>query len=142
MGLNVLVVDDSAVMRAMIVRTLRLTGLPLGTVSQAGSAEEGLDILARDWIDLALVDLNMPGMGGEEMIVRVRQTPSIADLMVVVVSSESCQTRIDRLRETGAAFVHKPFEPVRLRQIIDNLMGAADGEQDPTGATTDFSFDF
>ena len=68
MSLNVLVVDDSAVMRAMIIKTLRLSGLPLGEVHEAANGQEGLGTLDEHWIDLVLVDINMPVMNGEEMI--------------------------------------------------------------------------
>ena len=46
MPYNVLVVDDSAVMRAMLVRVLRMSGLPLGTVYEAGDGARALDLLA------------------------------------------------------------------------------------------------
>ena len=72
--LNVLVVDDSAVMRAMVIKSLRLSGLPLNAVHEAGNGEEALQVLDAQWIDLALVDINMPVMNGEELLTRVRQT--------------------------------------------------------------------
>ena len=55
MALNVLVVDDSAVMRSMLIRTLRLSGLPLTNVYQAGNGAEALASLAAHEVDLALV---------------------------------------------------------------------------------------
>ena len=60
MPLNILVVDDSAVMRAMIIRILRLTGLSLGEIYEASNGQEGLDLLDKNWVDLALIDINMP----------------------------------------------------------------------------------
>jgi two-component system, chemotaxis family, chemotaxis protein CheY len=126
MSLNVLVVDDSAVMRAMIVRSLRLAGLRLGEVSQAANGAEGLNVLNSKWIDLAIVDINMPLLNGEEMIDRIRQNPSIADLPVVVVSTESNAARIESLRKKGAEFVHKPFTPEDLRRKIVCMTGVRD----------------
>src|SRR5258708_15256834 len=134
MGINVLVVDDSAVMRAMIIKTLRLSGVPLGEIYQGGSGEEGLQSLGDNWIDLALVDLNMPVMDGEEMIRRVRQNPETADLAIVVVSTEGSETRIQTLQEKGAGFIHKPFMPEVLREAIQRVTGAPDGEQDGDSA--------
>ncbi|HEX30052.1 TPA: response regulator, partial [Candidatus Poribacteria bacterium] len=67
MPLNILVVDDSSVMRSIISRTLILSGLPLGRIYQAANGKEGLQILDRTWVDLILVDINMPVMNGEEM---------------------------------------------------------------------------
>ena len=123
MVLNVLVADDSAVMRAMIIKSLRLSGLPLGDVHEASSGEEGLEVLDQNWVDLALVDLNMPDMNGEEMIEKLRENPSTSDLSVVVVSTEGSETRIERLLNESTQFIHKPFTPESLRETIMEAIG-------------------
>ena len=128
MAFNVLVVDDSAVMRAMVIKTLRLSGLPLGDVYQAGNGAEGLELLAENWVDLALLDVNMPVMDGETMVDRIRENTATRDLAIVIVSTESSDTRIERLRSKGAAFVHKPFTPETLRQVVLQVTGV-DHEQ-------------
>lgn len=123
MSLNVLVVDDSAVMRAMIIRTLRLSRIGLGEVYEAAHGGEALEMLDRHWIDLALVDINMPVMNGEELIERVREQPHTAGVSIVVVSTEGSESRIERLRAQGARFVRKPFTPEDLRREIVGLTG-------------------
>ena len=124
MAFNVLVVDDSAVMRAMVIKTLNMSGLPIGEIHQASDGAEALRLLGEHWIDLALIDLNMPVMNGEELLDRVRRNPETADLAVVVVSTESSSTRIAALRQKGAGFVHKPFNPVALRDEVLRITGA------------------
>ncbi len=128
MSLNVLIVDDSAVMRAMIVKTLKLSGAPVGEVYQASNGEEGLRQLQDNWIDLALVDINMPVMDGEQMIDRMRERPETADVRVIVVSTEGSDTRVAALKAKGAGFVHKPFTPETLRENIVQITGVADGQ--------------
>jgi len=128
MALNVLVVDDSSVMRAMIIRCLRLSGLPVSEYYQAGNGKEGLAILEKQWIDVALVDLNMPVMSGEEMIHAIRQNPENANLSIVVISTEGSATRIGRLRTQGVEFVHKPFSPETLREIVVGVTGVQDAD--------------
>lgn len=123
MFFNVLVVDDSAVMRAMIVRTLRLSGVPLGEVHEAGNGREALDVLGASWVDLMLLDINMPVMDGEEVLDRLRADPETADLKIVVVSTEGSEARLKRLAEKGVAFVHKPFTPEMLRATILRITG-------------------
>jgi two-component system, chemotaxis family, chemotaxis protein CheY len=124
MALNVLVVDDSAVMRAMIIKTLQLSGVELGEVHQAGNGQNGLDILNENWIDLALIDINMPVMNGEQMIEKIRANPETRDLAIIVVSTESSETRIEMLLERGVQFIHKPFTPETLREkILDTIGG-------------------
>jgi two-component system chemotaxis response regulator CheY len=121
--LNILVVDDSAVMRAMIIRVLRLCGLILGEVYEAADGIEGLRVLDEKWVDLAFVDINMPVMNGEEMIDNVRKNRATADLPIVVVSTESNQARIDSIRQKSVEFIHKPFTPEVLRKTIVELTG-------------------
>lgn len=128
MSFNVLVVDDSRVMRAMIIRTLRMCGLPLGQVHQAGDGAEGLQILVDHRVDLAFVDVNMPVLDGLSMIERIRQNPATATLAVVVISTESSEVQIERLSSMGAAFIHKPFAPEVLRETILNLTGTSDDQ--------------
>lgn len=127
MALNVLVVDDSAVMRRMIIRTLEMTGLPVGQVHEAGNGAEGLEQLDRHWIDLALVDLNMPVMNGEEMIERLRANPELADVPIVVVSTDGSETRLARIRPNVNGFVRKPFTPEQLGETIKGIVGPLNG---------------
>ena len=129
MALNVLVVDDSSVVRTMIVKTLHLAGFPIGEIYQAGDGQEGLDILEAHWVDLALVDINMPVMNGEEMIERVRANPEWQDLPIIVVSTEGSQKRIGRLQEKGAKFVHKPFAPEVVREMVEEITGITHEQQ-------------
>lgn len=128
MSLNVLVVDDSGVARAMIIKTLRLTGLPLGEVYQAANGQDGLAVLEENWVDVAFIDINMPVMNGEEMIQQIRSKPTWQDLPIVVVSTEGSQTRIERLQQQNAQFVHKPFSPECVKQLVEQLTGMQNGQ--------------
>jgi len=142
MSFNVLVVDDSKVMRAMVIRTLKMSGIPLGEIHQAGDGSQALEVLAEHWVDLALVDINMPVMNGEELIDRVRETPELRDLAIVVVSTESSQTRIEKVQKQGARFVHKPFTPEVLREQVIALTGVSNDFGIDVGVEegSDFSF--
>jgi two-component system chemotaxis response regulator CheY len=128
MSLNVLIVDDSAVMRAMILKTMRMAGLPLGEVYQAANGQEGLEALDAHWIDLVIADINMPVMNGEEMIKSLRQNPDTSQTPVVVVSTEGSQTRIERLNRMGVKFVHKPFTPEIIRDTVMEITGLEDSD--------------
>ncbi|GBC60041.1 two-component system response regulator [Desulfonema ishimotonii] len=130
MVINVLVVDDSSVMRAMIMKTMRMSGLPLGKIHQAANGQEGLEMLKQHWVDLVIVDINMPVMNGEEMIDAMREHPEMKDISVVVISTEGSDTRIERLQHKGAVFIHKPFSPETIRDVVRNTMDI--GENDET----------
>jgi two-component system chemotaxis response regulator CheY len=142
-AINILVVDDSAVMRKMVIKTLRLIrGLPLGEIYEAANGQEGLKRLQEQWIDLALVDINMPVMTGEEMIQQLRQNPETKDLAVIVVSTEGSESRIEMLQRHGAGFVHKPFSPELLRKQIIELTGVSYEQEVGSGAIQSCGPDF
>ena len=123
MAVNVLVVDDSGVMRSMIIKTIKISGLQLGEVHQAANGQEGLAALNANWVDLVIADINMPVMNGEEMIDQMRGNPEFQDIPIVVVSTEGSKTRIERLQKKGAFFIHKPFTPEKIRDTLKDLLG-------------------
>ena len=124
MNCNVLIVDDSPILRACIKKVVKLAGTDEDRIFEAGNGREALDVLETVWIDLVLLDLNMPVMNGEEFARRVRKNPDLADVAIVVVSTEGNQQRLDRMRELGAIeTLHKPFEPEALCQLIAKRMG-------------------
>lgn len=123
MGINILVVDDSGVMRSMIAKTIKLSGLKLGEIHQAANGQEGLEALNQNWIDLVIADINMPVMNGEEMIDRMRKEPEFKDIPIVVVSTEGSKTRVERLQNKGARFIHKPFTPEAIRDAVKKFLG-------------------
>ena len=122
--LDVLIVDDSAVMRAMVLKSLQLGGVSLGTVYQAKNGAEGLERMREHSVDLVLVDINMPVMSGVEMIDQARANPATARVPIIVVSSESSETRRAELAEKGVEFIHKPFDAATLRVIVRRAMEA------------------
>lgn len=123
MALNVLVVDDSAVMRAIIIKTLRLAGVPLGEVHEAADGREALEALNKNWVDLMFLDLNMPVMSGEEMIRDIRSREELSDLPIIIVSTEGSRTRIERLEGQGMYFIHKPFSPEAFCEAVEKTTG-------------------
>jgi len=123
MALNILVVDDSAVARSVIVKTLRMTDLAIGEIHQAGNGQEGLAVMERQWVDLLFVDINMPVMNGEDMINAVRGNPAWMNLPIVVISTEGSVTRIGSLMHQGVKFIHKPFTPESIRNTLVEMLG-------------------
>lgn len=142
MSFNILVVDDSAVMRSMIIRILRLSGLSFSEIYEAPNGRDGLDILDKNWVDLALVDINMPVMNGEEMIERIRKCREIADLPIIVVSTESNVDRVESIRRKNVEFVHKPFTPEALRKVIVKLTGVSDEQPNGENSLSEGGPDF
>lgn len=125
MSLNILVVDDSDVIRSMIARTLTLTEIPIGAVFEASNGREALDVLDDSWVDLVLADINMPVMNGEEMLESMRANAEMADTPVIVVSTEGASERVEQLLANGvSAWIRKPFTPEQIRDVILSVTAA------------------
>jgi CheY-like chemotaxis protein len=83
------------------------------------------------------LDLNLPDMGGQELLGRLRGDPRTADLQVVVISADVTAGQHARLIEAGARdFVPKPFDVERLLRIVDELCGAAVSEGAGNGSSS------
>ena len=124
MSCNLLIVDDSPILRAAIKKVVKLAGLEEDRIFEAGNGQEALELMSTIWVDMLLLDLNMPVMNGEEFAQELRKLPELEDVAVVVVSTESNEDRLNRMRELGVVEVlHKPFEPEDLRKIIVNNLG-------------------
>jgi two-component system chemotaxis response regulator CheY len=124
--LKVLVVDDSKVMRRMVVRSLELSGLELSGVEEAESGTDALEVLHRMWIDVVLCDVHMPKMSGVELVRRMSEDRLTADVPVVMVSSDRNQAQIDELQRLGVrGYVIKPFQPEALGRTVQQALGLA-----------------
>jgi two-component system, chemotaxis family, chemotaxis protein CheY len=121
---NILVVDDSALTRKAIRRIIEMTGLDVQRILDAENGRQALEILRQGGIDLVLADLNMPEMGGIEMIHDMWGDPVTRAIPVVVISTESSTTRIEGLVTNGVKdYLHKPFTPEQMRSMIERVMG-------------------
>ena len=122
--LKVLVVDDSAVMRRMVVKSLSIGGVPVESVFEAAGGLEALEILNQQWIDLVLCDVNMPNMNGVELVERMAADALTARVPVVMVTTERSEVRIAQLKGLGVtAYLNKPFRPEVLAQTVREVLG-------------------
>jgi Response regulator containing a CheY-like receiver domain and a GGDEF domain len=104
--LRILAVDDDPIAREFSAVYL---STPTVTVDTAACAEEALEKLAAARYDIALVDIDMPGIGGFELIRRIRSDARLADLPVIVVTGREDIASIDRAFHLGAtSFAVKP----------------------------------
>jgi two-component system, chemotaxis family, chemotaxis protein CheY len=123
MSYNILVVDDSNTVRAIIAKTLQLAGVPIRELFEASNGREALEVLDDNWIDLILADINMPVMNGVELIEKLHENGMIKDIPVVIVSTEGSATRIEELKKKGvSAYIRKPFTPELIRRVVDDIV--------------------
>jgi CheY-like chemotaxis protein len=116
---NILIVDDSKLARMVMVSAFRRLR-PDWNLTEATNADEALGAVSAGTVDIALVDFNMPGTDGLELVARIRK---IRPTMPVAVVSANVQDEIiARARELNAAFVAKPLTDEALAAF---LSGAA-----------------
>ncbi len=121
---NVLIGNASPILRTSIRKVVRLAGIEDDRIHEAGDGQEALEVMDTVWIDLVLLDLNMPVMDGEEFARRLRAKPELAGVAVVVVSTESNKERLKRLSDLGVVdSLHKPFKPEDLCRLVDKVLG-------------------
>lgn len=124
MAHDVLIVDDSAVIRQMVKRTMDLAGLDVGEVYEAANGIEALARLSDHDVAVMLVDINMPTMNGIQLLTRMKENPRLCDIPIVIVSTEGSRQRIEQLEAIGAfGYVRKPFQPEQLRDVLKPLIG-------------------
>ena len=118
---EILVVDDSKVMRDMIVACLRPKGELAFT--QASSGLEAIERLSLAVFDLMVLDLNMPDIGGIEVLEFVRGQDKLRSLPIVVVTTRGDETSRSRAMAAGASsFMTKPFTPDVIRGEVERLL--------------------
>ena len=107
---EILVVDDSKVMRDMIVACLR--AIPDTSFVHASSGLEAIERLSLARFDLLVLDLNMPDIGGIEVLEFVRSQDTLRALPVLIVTTRGDDQSRERVLQAGAtAFLAKPFTP-------------------------------
>lgn len=120
---EVLVVDDSKVMRDMITACLRPD--PRVSVSHAASGLEAIEQLSLKSFDLLVLDLNMPDIGGLEVIEFVRAQDKLQALPILVVTTRGDDSSRSKVLEAGASrYMTKPFTPEALLGEVRALLDA------------------
>lgn len=130
MGYNILIVDDSKIIRAMVKKNIEMAGLPVASIHEAGNGEEALAVMADAWIDVVFADIHMPRMNGIEMVERMSADNILVSIPVVMVSSDRSQAHIDRLNNLGIrAYIKKPFRPESFRDVVADVLETMGGGQ-------------
>ena len=120
---TVLVVDDSPTVRQQVSMALKQAGF--ATV-HAVDGQRGLAALDADrTIAMVICDVNMPVMGGLEMVEQVKSKPGYEKLPILMLTTEGNASLVKRAKEAGAiGWVVKPFDAARLVQTVRHLTQA------------------
>jgi PAS domain S-box-containing protein len=121
---TILYVEDNPSNLRLVQRVLdRRGGIRL---LAAGTGRMALTLAAQIHIDLVLLDLHLPDMGGEEVLTHLRSDPGTATTPVVVLTADASPGLRERLQMCGAdEFLTKPLELVKLMRVLDNRLTSA-----------------
>jgi len=118
MKIKILVVDDELSMREFLSILLEREGYQ---VEVAGSAEEALRLMGSLLFDLVISDVNMPGLGGIELLSRIKLlTPETGVLMITAFSA--AEQAVEAMKLGAYDYICKPFKIEEIKQLVKNAL--------------------
>jgi two-component system, chemotaxis family, chemotaxis protein CheY len=119
---KILLVDDSKVMREMLIACLR--GQQEYSFTHASSGLEAVEQLSLAPFDLVLLDLNMPDLGGIEVVEFVRAQDRLRNLPIIIVTTRGDDASREKALKAGATrYVTKPFTPEGIQTEVASALG-------------------
>jgi len=125
--LNVLLIDDSMVIRKMLRRVLGECNLGITEILEAADGSQALKLLESTPVQLMFCDVNMPVMGGIEFLENVRGRTEWSSIPILMVTTEGGQESVLKAVQLGAkGYIRKPFTPDEVKQkLIECLTSIA-----------------
>jgi two-component system, chemotaxis family, chemotaxis protein CheY len=122
--LKILIVDDSSVMRKIVERAIRQSGIELSEVLEASNGAEGLTQVQKGGLDMIFSDINMPVMDGLEFLKNLANVECAKGVPVVMITTEGSEARVVEALTAGAkGYLRKPFTPEQVKERIAPLLG-------------------
>jgi two-component system chemotaxis response regulator CheY len=116
----IMIVEDSATMRQMVGFTLKRNGYE---VIEAEDGSDAMDKINGNPIHMIITDLNMPNMDGIEFIRNARQNPSCKYTPIIMLTTESQESKKNEGRAAGATgWIVKPFSPEHLMAVVQKVI--------------------
>jgi two-component system chemotaxis response regulator CheY len=123
MGLKVLIVDDSSVMRKILERSLRQAWKGgIDSVTEAGDGGEAMTKLASDAVEVIFSDINMPNVNGLDLLRKLKESPH-KDVPVIMVTTEGGEKTVLEAISLGAkGFIRKPFTAEQMEAALQKAL--------------------
>jgi signal transduction histidine kinase len=119
LGKHLLIVDDDADIRKMLADRLESEGYVVETASEGRSALEALE---RAIFHGVLLDIGLPGLDGIKVLQRIR-SKDLSLAVIMITASENRERAIEAIQLGAQAFVLKPFQAARLKEVIERWFG-------------------
>ncbi len=120
---KVVIADDSSTARMIIRRCLEIAGCIDVDFLEAEDGVQALHFVREDDVDLLVTDLNMPNMDGRLLLKRVKGSPKLTNIPIIIITSASNEAIREELIKQGAhAVVTKPVSPASVAKALEDLM--------------------
>ena len=128
MGKRLLLCDDEIPILRAAEFKLKKAGYE---VHIAPDGQAGWEIIERMHPDMVITDCQMPRMNGLQLVERIRSTPILQNLPVVMLTAKGFELRPEELAQKWnvLAVIPKPFSPRELLQLVDRILGSAEQGQ-------------
>ena len=127
MSFNVLIVDDSNSMRAVIKKIVTISGFQMDTCLEAGNGREAMELLATNWVDVIISDINMPEVNGLELLDQLKKNDTLKEIPVIMITTEGSSERMQEAFGRGAkGFIKKPFLPGEIKKVLYQVIGVGE----------------
>ncbi|MDY6822685.1 MAG: response regulator [Thermodesulfobacteriota bacterium] len=141
MAVNILIVDDSLPMRAVIKKTIKASGYGAATFFEAEDGRQALDLLQNQWLDIIVSDYNMPDMDGMTLLTHLKADELLATIPVLIITTEGSRVKEQEFMDKGAAgYIKKPFTPEEIRDKLKQILGDTDETGDNGEGDEDLDF--
>jgi putative two-component system response regulator len=125
-GHGVLIVDDDAAFRSLCRYLLEPEGL---RCAEAANGEQALRLAGERCYDLILLDVDLPGLHGTEVLRRLQENPPSPHLKVIMMSGRVAEDEMARMMAAGADdYLGKPFSQVQLRERVKAALRLKDAQ--------------
>ena len=120
---TVLVVDDSAMMRKVVLRVLKMADVDFESVLEAGDGDQALTLLRANTVALIMCDINMPNMSGLQLLQQIKEEKLASGVPIVMVTTESSEPQVRQAILAGArGYIRKPFTVDHIRNNVKPLL--------------------
>lgn len=121
MAKKILIAEDSATMRYLIMSTISALGNY--EIIEAANGFEALRILPREKVDLVITDINMPDINGLELVSFIKSNPNYKSTPLFIISTEGSERDREKGIQLGAdAYLVKPFSPEELQTLVKRFL--------------------
>ena len=118
---RILIVDDDRALRHVLAALLTGAG---HVVEQAGDGRDALAHLDAGGFDVVLLDINLPGMSGLDILAHARQTAS-PPIAIMMTADDTPATLLSAVKGQAYRYLRKPFAPATIVEVIDETLAAA-----------------